>query len=111
MKNVLEISDDLSLPLDIITMRQAIYGTSGAGKTTWGRLLAEKVHEAGHRFCAIDLKNDWWGLKSSADGSAAGIPVVVFGGPKADVQLLDDAGAIVAETIASIDQSVIIDLD
>jgi hypothetical protein len=84
--------NDLSLPLDIVTMRTAVYGDSGAGKTTFARLLAEKVHDAQHRFCAIDLKNDWYGLKSSADGASAGIPVVIFGGPRGDVKLFDDAG-------------------
>jgi hypothetical protein len=110
---ILKISDDLSLPLDVITMRIAEYGDSGAGKTTFARLLAEKVHAAHHRFCAIDLKNDWWGLKSSADGKAAGIPVVIFGGPRADVKLAGDADAAraLAETVTSIEQSIILDLD
>jgi hypothetical protein len=107
----LHISDSLALPIDVVTMRTAIYGTSGAGKTTFARLVAEKVHAAGQRFCAIDLKNDWWGLKSSADGKSEGIPVVVFGGPRRDVQIFDDAGAAVAETVAAIDQSCIVDLD
>lgn len=109
----LKISDDLSLPLDLITMRTTTYGDSGAGKTAFGRLLAEKVHEANQRFCAIDLKNDWWGLKSSADGNSAGIPIVVFGGPRGDVKLFEDVAAAntLADTVASIDQSVIIDLD
>lgn len=113
MSNKLHISEELSLPLDIITMRTALYGDSGAGKTTFARLLAEKVDASHHRFCAIDLKNDWYGLKSSADGESAGLPVVVFGGPRGDVKLFDDAAAAVslAQTIASIDQSVIVDLD
>ncbi|HEY3898949.1 MAG TPA: hypothetical protein VGM54_10070 [Chthoniobacter sp.] len=107
----LKLCDELSLPLDIVTTRIAIYGTSGSGKTAFGRLLAEAVHRAGHRFCAIDLKNDWWGLKSSADGKTAGIPAVVFGGPKKDVALFPDAGAVVADTVCAIEQSCIVDLD
>jgi adenylate kinase family enzyme len=112
-QRTLHITDDLSLPLDIITMRIAEYGDSGSGKTAFARLLAEKVYDAKHRFCAIDLKNDWWGLKSSASGASAGIPVVIFGGPRADVKLVPDAtaAATLADTIASIDQPAIIDLD
>jgi hypothetical protein len=105
------IAPGLSLPLDLVTMRTAVYGTSGAGKTTFARLIAELVHAAGQRFCAIDLKNDWWGLKSSADGKSAGIPVVIFGGPRRDVQIFPDGGELVAETVVSIEQSCIVDLD
>lgn len=111
MSKLIQLSSELQLPIDIVTMRVAILGTSDAGKTTFGRLVAERVHEAGQRFCAIDLKNDWWGLKSSADGDSAGIPIVIFGGPKRDVQIFDDAGAAVADTVASIEQSCVIDLD
>jgi hypothetical protein len=109
--NKLQLTDSFSLPLNVVTLRTATYGTSGAGKTTFARLLAEQVHAAGQRFCAIDLKNDWWGLKSSADGASAGIPVVIFGGPRRDVQIFPDGGAMVAETVVSIEQSCIIDLD
>jgi hypothetical protein len=44
---------------------------------------------------------------------SAGIPVVIFGGPRGDVKLFDDASAAgsLAETVASIDQSVVVDLD
>src|SRR5262245_28240225 len=94
------ISPDLALPIDVLTMRTALYGAPGSGKTTFGRLLAEKIHAERHRFCAIDLKNDWWGLKSSADGSQAGIPLVIFGGPKKDVVLYPDAGVATADVVA-----------
>jgi adenylate kinase family enzyme len=112
-QRTIHITDELSLPLDIITMRIAEYGDSGSGKTAFARLLAERVYDAKHRFCAIDLKNDWWGLKSSADGTKPGIPAVIFGGPRADVKLIPDATAAetLADTIASIDQPAIIDLD
>lgn len=101
MKQI-QLTDSFSLPLNIVTLRTAIYGTSGSGKTTFARLLAEQVHAAGQRFCAIDLKNDWYGLKSSADGKSAGIPVVIFGGPRRDIQIFPDSGRATAETIVSI---------
>jgi hypothetical protein len=111
MSKLIRLSEQLQLPIDIVTMRVAIFGTSDAGKTTFARLVAERVHEAKQRFCAIDLKNDWWGLKSSADGTSAGIPIVIFGGPKRDIQIFEDAGAATADTVASIEQSCVIDLD
>lgn len=107
----LRIAPGLSLPLDIITMRSLVLGVSGSGKSTFGRLLAEKVHEAGQRFCVIDLKNDWWGLKSSADGRSPAIPVVIIGGPRADIPLDPDAGAAVADIIAELPHSFVLDLD
>lgn len=110
MKKI-QLADGLSLPLDIITMRSLVLGVSGSGKSTFGRLLTERVHEAGQRFCVIDLKNDWWGLKSTADGKHAAIPVVIFGGPRADIPLDENAGAEVANIVAETDHSFIIDLD
>jgi ABC-type glutathione transport system ATPase component len=93
----IHLGEGVTLPLDIITMRSLVLGVSGSGKSTFGRLLAERIHEAGQRFCVIDLKNDWWGLKSSADGKHAAIPVVIVGGPRADIPLDENAGAAVAD--------------
>lgn len=107
----LQLAPGLSLPLDLITMRSLVLGVSGSGKSTFGRLLAESIHAAGQRFCVIDLKNDWWGLKSSADGKSAAIPVVVIGGPRADIPLDENGGAAVADIVAELPNSFIIDLD
>lgn len=111
MTRSIHLADGLTLPLDIVTFRTLVLGVSGAGKSTFGRLLAEQVHHAGQRFCVIDLKHDWWGLKSSADGKRPGIPVVVIGGPRADIPLDEHAGAGVADIVAEINHSVILDLD
>jgi hypothetical protein len=87
------LSQNLRLPLDWMTLATVVYGARGSGKTTLGRVIAEEVHKARQRFCAIDLKGDWYGLKSTADGAGEGIPVVVFGGDHADLPLEDAAGA------------------
>jgi uncharacterized protein len=107
----LELASDLSLPLDWMTLATVVYGARGSGKTSLGRVVAEEVHRLGQRFCAIDLKGDWWGLKSSADGKTDGIPVVVFGGDHQDVPLEEGAGAFVGETVATMAGSSILDLE
>ncbi len=107
----LRISDDLALPLDWMSMATVVYGARGAGKTTFGSVVAEEVTKQGQRFCAIDLKGDWYGLKSTADGKGEGIPVVVFGGEHKDVPLEEGAGAYIGRLVTSLQQSVIIDLE
>lgn len=107
----LEIGRGLQLPLQWITMSSVVYGTRGSGKSTFGRKIAEEVAGYGQRFCAIDPTGAWWGLKSSESGTDEGLPVVIFGGDHADVPLEPGAGAELAEIVAEIDQSVILDLE
>jgi hypothetical protein len=107
----LSICSNLKLPLDWATLATVVYGARGSGKTSLGRVFAEEAHAAGLRFCAIDLKGDWWGLKSSADGKDEGLPVVVFGGDHQDVPLEHGAGKFVGETVAKLEQSCILDLE
>lgn len=49
--------------------------------------------------CIIDPIGVWWGLRSSADGSAAGLPIVIFGGDHADIPINADMGEIVAGVV------------
>ena len=62
----LRISPTLSLPLDWMTLASVVYGARGSGKTHFGAVIAEAVTKEHQRFCAIDLKGDWWGLKAGA---------------------------------------------
>lgn len=111
MPKTLLLSPTLSVPLDWITYATVVYGNRGTGKTSFGRVAAEEATKCGQRFCAIDLKGDWWGLKSSADGKSDGIPIVIFGGDHADVPLDPSAGAFVGETIANLGQSCVLDFE
>jgi len=76
------------LPLAALDDRLAIVGTSGSGKTYAAKGLAERLMAGGGRVCIVDPLGVWWGLRSAADGHAPSpFPVVVFGGPHADVAL------------------------
>jgi len=75
------------LPVSALDERLAIVGTSGSGKTYAAKGLLERVMAGGGRVCVVDPLGVWWGLGQGADGAAPPFPVVVFGGPHADVPL------------------------
>lgn len=52
----------------------------------------------------------WWGLRSSADGKAAGFPVAVFGGDHADIPVSDHAGERLGALLAERTLSAIVDV-
>lgn len=111
MTSKLHISTDLALPLDWMTLATVVYGARGSGKTTFGCVVAEELSRAHQRWCAVDLKGDFYGIKSARDGKREGIPAIIFGGDHADVPLEEGAGAFVGETVAGLDQSCILDLE
>lgn len=109
--HISSIPGDPGLPIDFLSLRCITYGGSGAGKTSFGRVIFEEAIKAGIPCGVIDLKADWWGLKSSADGKADGIPVVIFGGEHGDLPLDENGGAELAEIVAELRQPFIIDLE
>jgi uncharacterized protein len=111
MMRKLHLSPQLALAADWMTMATVAYGARGSGKTSFGAVVAEELHKARQRFCVIDLKGDFWGLRASADGKGEGIPVVIFGGDHADVPLEPDAGKFLGELVASLEQSVVLDFE
>jgi hypothetical protein len=52
----------------------------------------------------------WWGLRASADGSAAGYPVVVFGGKHADVPITAEMGGALGRLVAGEALACVVDL-
>ncbi len=111
MQKKLMLSESARIPLDWMLSTTVVYGARGSGKTVFSCVMAEEVHSCGQRFCAIDLKGDFYGLKSSADGKQKAIPAIVFGGDHADLPLEPEAGAFIADVVSSIDQSCILDLE
>lgn len=106
----LNISDDLSLPLDFVTQTQAILAKRGVGKSYTASVEAEELLKAGQQVVVVDPTGAWFGLKSSADGKHEGFPIAVFGGEHADVPLEENAGEVVAQAIVERKFSAILDL-
>ena len=89
------------LPFEALDDRIAIVGTSGSGKTYTAKGLVERLLNASARVAIIDPLGVWWGLRASADGTAPGYPVIVFGGRHADVPLTAEMGGALGRLIAS----------
>lgn len=93
------LSKDIHLPLEIVTATVAVLANRGAGKSAVTHRLVELMHTAGLPVVVLDVKGDWWGIRSNADGTGPGLPFVIFGGDHEDVPLEPTAGQLLADLI------------
>lgn len=103
------ISPQLSLPIEAVTQTFAILGKRGRGKTNTAVVLTEELVGSGLPVVVVDTVGAWWGLRSSADGTKPGLPVVVFGGDHGDVPLDEAAGKLIADVILEHRISAVVD--
>lgn len=95
----IELAAGVALPLEVVTSTIAILANRGGGKSALAHLLVERMYAAGLPIAVIDVKGDWWGIRSSADGKGPGLPFVIFGGDHGDVPLESTAGELLADLI------------
>jgi len=95
----LRISRELTLPIDYVTKTCGILAQRRKGKTYTASVLAEELVAAKQPFVALDPTGAWWGLRSSANGVKAGLPVVILGGRHGDTPLERTDGKFVAELV------------
>ena len=91
----------------------AILGRKGTGKTYAAKGLVERLIRRGRRVIVVDPMGIWWGLRVGADGSTAGLPIVVIGGAQADIAVADasrEAGVQVAQLLLGSTVSAVIDV-
>lgn len=98
-RHEIELTDKVRLPLDVVTATIAVLANRGGGKSAFTHLLVERMHSGGLPVVVLDVKGDWWGIRSSADGSGPGLPFVIFGGDRGDVALEPTAGELLADLI------------
>lgn len=110
MASGLHVAPGLVLPEDAVTQSFALLAVRRAGKSTAAADLAEEMHAAGLPWVAIDPKGDWWGLRSSKDGTGPGLPIPVFGGLHGDVPLTPESGRLIAEIVATENVTCILDV-
>lgn len=99
MSGDLVLADTFSMPYEAVTDTFAIFGNRGKGKSNTATVLVEQMYAAGLPVVILDVKGDWWGLRSSADGKGPGLPFIIFGGDHGDVPLEPSAGELLADLI------------
>jgi len=99
-----------AVPPEVLDDRIAIVGTAGSGKTYAAKGFVERLLDSGARVTIVDPLGVWWGLRASADGTAAGYPVIVFGGRHADVPISAAMGSALGRIIAREALASIVDL-
>jgi hypothetical protein len=77
----------MDLPIDAALARYVDLGKSGAGKSNTLIVKAEEFIRAGVPVWEMDPLGNLYGQRSGADGNSAGLPIVVFGGAHADLEL------------------------
>jgi hypothetical protein len=100
----------IGLPADAFDDRIAIVGTAGSGKTYAAKGFVERLLDSGARVAVVDPLGVWWGLRASADGSAPGYPVIVFGGKQADVPITSGMGVALGRIVAREALACVVDL-
>jgi uncharacterized protein len=109
-KRLLHVGPDLDLPADAITQSIALLAVRRAGKSNAAAVMAEEMHHAGLPWVAVDPKGDWWGLRSSKDGTGPGLQVPIFGGLHGDMPLMPEAGKLIAELIVDENLTCVLDV-
>lgn len=106
----LTIAPNLTLPDEAVTQTFSILAKRGSGKTYTGLVMAEEMLSASQRIVVIDPIGVWWGLRSSADGTGPGYPVLILGGDHGDLPLEEGSGELIADLVIDQDLAVVLDL-
>jgi helix-turn-helix protein len=106
----LQLATTLTLPLDAVTQTFAILALRGARKTHAATVLVEEIVSERLPVVIIDSAGVWHGLRSSADGKNAGLPVYVFGGSHGELSFTQTSALVVADLVTQLRQPVVLDL-
>lgn len=96
---MIQLAENLKVPLDIATQTLLLVGKRGAGKSSTATRLAEQLSASKVHFAVLDPVDVWWGMRLSGTGKEGGVQAYVFGGRHADLPLEPGAGALMADVI------------
>lgn len=97
------------IPLDALSdQRFGFVGGTGSGKTYTAGTAVERILWNKGRVIIFDPTDVWYGLRSAANGSDAGFPIILIGGERGDIPIGPNSGAVIGETIAKADASFVV---
>ncbi|SRR6266540_1575419 len=106
----LHIAADFALPLEAITETFSLLAKRGAGKTYTAMVMVEEMLAHAMPVVVVDPVGVWWGLRTSADGKSAGLPITILGGDHGDLPLEPAAGGVIADLVVEEHLPMILDL-
>jgi uncharacterized protein len=107
---VLRVAPGVQIPADqFIESATALIGKRGSGKSGGVKVIEEELFHVGLPFITLDPVGIHYGIRSSYDGSAPGLPVMVIGGLHGDLRLDRRAGGEIARAVMEANVSCVID--
>jgi hypothetical protein len=110
LEGPIELSPDVTLPIEAAVARYVVLGKSGAGKTNADYVLAEEFMRSGVPVIILDVLGNMHGLRASTDGTKPGYPIPIIGGKYGDIALEPWMAETLARIAGSGITSMIIDL-
>ena len=93
----------IAIPGKFITKCCSILAKRGSGKTYLAGVLEEELAKAEYPFVVIDPMGAHWGIREL-------YPVVIFGGPHADIEIDPGMGEVIAEAVVKLKITCLIDM-
>jgi len=97
------INIGINLPEELVTKVSAVLAKRDSGKTYLVSKYNEEFIKAGIPVVTIDPMSAHWGLRTV-------FPIIIFGGPKADIEIEPTDGVVIGELIVKENLTCIIDL-
>jgi hypothetical protein len=111
LAKTIEIADGLIMdPSEAATQTLGAIAAKGGGKSYLVGKFVEGLHDAGAPFVVLDPMGNWHPLQLGADGKSPGLSVVIIGGDRADVPLVEEKAAGVARYLLRGGVSAVVDV-
>jgi uncharacterized protein len=109
-RRLIEVAKDLSLDESAATETLGVLARKGRGKTFLASKIVEGLHRLNCPTTIIDPAGNWWGLTLAANGRDVGLPFVVLGGERGDLELAAESGQRLAEIVVQRRLNVVLDV-